>query len=220
MLEGRWTLLIVRDLLAGPKRFRELQEGLPGIPTNVLTARLRELEDADIVSRRILPRGVGYDLTAYGRELEDPLVRLGLWGAKKLETREDSFFSMHSLALGLRGAFRPDKAQSRDGDYELRIDGQTLHVSVIDNRASFASDSNTEPDVVMETDPDGIYQLLTGMLTLAQAVAAGRVRITGSSRAANRFFQIFRLPPQTEPPDRADSQATTTIRTRRSGTFT
>ena len=199
MLEGRWALLIVRDLLAGPKRFGELQEGLPGIPTNVLTARLRELEEADVVGRRLLPRGVGYELTAYGRQLEDPLVRLGLWGARKLETREDDFFSVHSLALGLRGAFRPDKARDRDGDYELRIGGQVLHVSIVDGRASFASENDTAPDVVMETDPDGIYRLLTGRLRLDQAVATGRARVSGSSRAANRFFQMFRLPSDSQP---------------------
>src|ERR671931_2934804 len=77
----RWALLIVRDLLVGPKRFTDLRRGLPRIPTNVLAERLRELEDAGVVRRRVLPRPAGsvvYELTDYGSELEDVVMRLGL----------------------------------------------------------------------------------------------------------------------------------------------
>src|SRR4029450_734908 len=87
LLGARWALLVVRDLLTGPKRFTDLEEGLPGIPTNVLTSRLRELEDAGIVQRRVQSRpagGVVYELTDYGKELEQPLLALGGWGAKSL----------------------------------------------------------------------------------------------------------------------------------------
>src|SRR5216683_7345222 len=83
----RWALLVVRDLVLGPKRFTELRRGLPRIPTNILSARLRELEDSGIVRRRILPRpatGVVYELTEYGQDLEDIVLRLGLWGARSL----------------------------------------------------------------------------------------------------------------------------------------
>src|SRR6516225_10062018 len=83
----RWAFLIVRDLLIGPRRFTDLHRGLPGIPTNVLTARLKELEEAGVVRRRVLPRPEGsvvYELTEYGRELEPTVVELGRWGAKTL----------------------------------------------------------------------------------------------------------------------------------------
>src|SRR5438105_14626994 len=83
----RWALLIVRDLLVGPKRFTDLRRGLPRIPTNVLSTRLKELEHNGIVRRRLLPRpasGVVYELTEHGRELEDIVLRLGLWGAATL----------------------------------------------------------------------------------------------------------------------------------------
>ena len=81
----RWALLIVRDLMVGPKRFTDLRRGLPGIPTNILTSRLKELERDGIIERRVLPRPEGsvvYDLTGYGRELEDSVVALSRWGAK------------------------------------------------------------------------------------------------------------------------------------------
>src|ERR1700736_6026184 len=83
----RWALLIVRDLLVGPKRFTDLQRGLPGIPSNVLTTRLKEFEESGIVLRRVLPRpgrGVAYELTEYGAELEEIVVRLGQWGARAM----------------------------------------------------------------------------------------------------------------------------------------
>src|ERR1700741_1119431 len=84
----RWTMLIVRDLLVGPRRFGELERGLAGIPSNILASRLKELEVADVVRRRALAapeRGVVYELTAYGHELEDVVVALGRWGAKSLD---------------------------------------------------------------------------------------------------------------------------------------
>ena len=92
----RWALLIVRDLLVGPKRFTDLRRGLPRIPTNVLSARLKELEMSGVLRRQLLPRpakGVGYELTDHGRGLEASLVALGLWGAKSIgrpagETRD------------------------------------------------------------------------------------------------------------------------------------
>src|SRR5438445_10441812 len=83
----RWALLVVRDLVLGPKRFTELRRGLPRIPTNILSVRLKELEEAGIVRRRIRPRpatGVVYELTEYGQELEDIVLGLGLWGARSL----------------------------------------------------------------------------------------------------------------------------------------
>src|SRR6266540_2349588 len=86
----RWALLVVRELLLGPKRFTDLREGLPGIGANVLASRLRELESAGVVQRRTLPAPAAatvYELTEYGRELEEPLLAFGRWGAKTLSRR-------------------------------------------------------------------------------------------------------------------------------------
>ena len=133
LVGGRWALLVVRDLLTGPKRFSELQEGLHGVPTNVLTSRLRELEEAGIVERRVQAhpgRGVAYALTEYGLELEEPVLRLGFWGAKTMGPPcEGDFISVDSLALALRGAFRPEKARGPKRLYEVRIDGRTVRLT-------------------------------------------------------------------------------------------
>src|SRR6478735_2564104 len=134
LIGGRWALLIVRDLLTGPKRFSELQEGLPGVPSNVLTARLRELEDAGIVLRRAAERpggGVVYDLTDFGRELEQPLIRLGFWGARAMGPKHlGDYVSVDSLALALRGSFRPEHADGPPRLYEFRVEGQSLRACV------------------------------------------------------------------------------------------
>src|ERR671925_2372047 len=125
LVGARWALLVVRDLILGPKRFTDLQRGLPRIPSNVLSSRLKELEYAGIVRRRLLARpqtGVVYELTEYGRELEDILLRLGRWGAQLLaEPRPHDTVNADSLILALRATFQPEAARGLKVSYELRL---------------------------------------------------------------------------------------------------
>lgn len=197
LVGGRWSLLIVRDLLSGAKRFTELWEGLPGVPTNVLSGRLRELEESGIVRRSLLPRpssGVAYELTDYGRELEDALLGLGLWGAKSLGApKQDDFFSVNGLGLALRGAFRPEDAAEVSRVYELRLNGKPLLISVREGRASIVSEAG-DSDLVLGTTPEILVALLRGQLRLDEAIASGRLDVSGSKAEARRFFKIFRLP--------------------------
>jgi DNA-binding HxlR family transcriptional regulator len=194
---GRWSLLIVRDLLSGPKRFKELEEGLPGIPTNVLSGRLRELEEHGVVSRHLLPRpskGVAYQLTDYGRGLEDALVKLGLWGARSLgEPKEGDAFSVDSLGLAFRGTFHPENADEAGRTYELQLNGKSLLISVQDGRVSIVSEPG-QPDLVLRTTPEALVALLKGQLRVEDAVASAQLEISGSKTEARRFFKIFHLP--------------------------
>src|ERR1700730_12979598 len=109
LLGERWALLVVRDLLVGPKRFTDLRCGLPRIPTNVLSDRLRELEDAGVVHRRVLPRPAGsivYELTEYGAQLDDIVLSLGRWGAQRLgEPGPDEIITTDSMIIALRSTF-------------------------------------------------------------------------------------------------------------------
>lgn len=197
LIGGRWSLLVVRDLLSGPKRFKELEESLSGIPTNVLSGRLRELEESGIVRRHLLPRpasGVAYELTDYGRELEGVLLQLGFWGAKSLGApKEGDHISVNSLALALRGAFHPDDAEGINRVYELRLNGKALLVSVDDGRVSVVSESGPS-DVALGTTPETLVALLTGKLRPDDAVASGELEVSGSKAEVRRFFKIFRLP--------------------------
>jgi len=193
---GRWSMLIVRDLLNGPKRFKDLEDGLSGVPTNVLSARLKELEEAGVVRRQVLPRpakGVGYELTDYGRELEAPLVALGLWGAKSLGgCGGDGPISVDGLALALRGAFRPGDAPCVTRTYELRLDDRSLLVSIVGGQVSIASGSGPA-DAALVTSPAVLAELLFGRLPLDEALAAGQLTVTGGKAEARRFFKIFRF---------------------------
>src|SRR5437867_2883487 len=110
----RWALLIVRDLLVGPKRFTDLRRGLPRIPTNVLATRLKELEQSSVVRRRVLPRPAGsvvYELTRYGQGLEETVLALGRWGTQTLgDPRPGDILTVDALIIALRALFRPEAA--------------------------------------------------------------------------------------------------------------
>src|SRR6201996_8981635 len=104
----RWAMLIVRDLLVGPRRYGELAAGLPRIPTNILATRLKELQAAGIIRRAPRSRVVVYELTPFGRELEPVVLALGAWGFKAMgEPRDDQIITPDSMTVALRTAFRP-----------------------------------------------------------------------------------------------------------------
>ena len=202
---GRWSLLIVRDLLTGPKRFKDLEVGLPGIPTNVLTARLKELEEAGVVRRQLLPRparGVGYELTDYGRALEEPLVKLGLWGARSLgPLAEGQPVSIDGLSLALRGAFQSNAAAGVTRTYEVTLDGRSLRVGLDDGRLSITTNGADQggADAGLATSPALLLGLLFGQVRVDDAIAAGQLTVTGSKAEARRFFKLFQLSPAPAP---------------------
>jgi DNA-binding HxlR family transcriptional regulator len=195
----RWALVLVSDLLRGPKRFSELQRGQPRIPSNVLSARLKELEDAGVVRRRVLPRpatGVGYELTEYGRELEEIVLRLGLWGARSMpeDAQPDDAVTADTILLGLRSTFRPEAARGLRAGYELRFGELVVHALVADGVLEVDEGPLAEADLVLETDLS-LHSLLTGELSPAEAIAGGRVRVKGKRKLFDRFVEVFHIPP-------------------------
>ena len=209
----RWALLVVRDLIQGPKRFTDLRRGLPRIPSNVLSARLKELEaagvicaivavglvkTAGVICRRLLPRpstGIVYELTEYGRELEDIVLGLGLWGARLLgEPRLDDSVNPDSMMLALRATFRPEAARDLRASYELRLGEIVLHARVDTGRLEVGEGPPPEADLVVETDLT-LRALMCGELSPREAVKTGRVRLTGRPDLLDRFVEVFRIPP-------------------------
>jgi DNA-binding HxlR family transcriptional regulator len=194
----RWALVLVSDLIRGPKRFTDLQRGQPRIPSNVLSARLKELEDTGVVRRRVLPRpasGVGYELTEYGRELEEVVLRLGLWGAKSMpEARPDDVVTADTLLLALRSTFRPDAARQLRADYELRFGEIVVHARVDHGALAVDEGQLAHPDLVLETDVT-LHPLLTGEISPAEAIESGRVRVRGKRKLFERFVEVFHIPP-------------------------
>jgi DNA-binding HxlR family transcriptional regulator len=194
----RWALLVVRDLLVEPKRFTDLLRGLPGIPSNVLTARLKELESAGVARRRVLPRpsrAVVYELTEYGLELEPVVVELGRWGAKNLgDPRPDETITVDSLITALRSTFRPEASRGFRAGYELRVGEIVLHARVDDGRVDVAEGSLPGADLTIEAGP-GIRAVMAGELSPADAVASGTVHLSGDAELLSRFAEIFRIEP-------------------------
>lgn len=194
----RWALLIVRDLLVSPRRFTDLRQGLPRIPSNILSVRLKELEEAGIVQRRLLPRPVGsvvYELTAYGQELEDIVLRLGRWGVKSLGMPgPDDIVTVDALIIAMRTAFRPEAARGLDVGYELRVGDIVLHMRIEGGVLKAAQGPLPGADLVIETGP-AIKALMTGELSAADAIASGSVRLKGKSapKLLARFVETFRL---------------------------
>jgi DNA-binding HxlR family transcriptional regulator len=187
----RWTLLIVRDLLTGPKRFKDLLDGLSGIGTNLLAARMKELEGQGVVRRATLPPPAGtrvYELTELGHELEPVILALCRWGTRLLdeEREEGGVRPVRPVwaAMALCSALKPD-VEVRE-TYELRVDEETFHVRVEDGNAGLRYGSASEPDLVVSGSGETILSLAAGKLKLEEAIKSGAVQVQGDSGAARR----------------------------------
>lgn len=192
----RWALLIVRDLTVGPKRFSDLLRGLPGIPSNVLTARLRELEEAGILWRRLLPRPSGaivYELTEVGQELEGPLISLGRWGAQRLgDPRPGEIVTEDSMAVALLSTFRPEAAARANVSFELRLGDIVVHAKVRNRKLTVGRGALSKPDLIIEAGP-AIRALLAREITPQEALRKRTVRVTGDPQLLKRFTEMFRI---------------------------
>ena len=172
----RWELLNVRELMLGQRRYTDLAEALPGIGSNILTARLRELETSGIVRKTKLPPPWAftvYELTDHGRELDAVLQALARWGASTLGAPEPGdCWSMYAVHV----RFRPEAAV--DGVYEIRfVGGETISLRVTDGSLVAMKLPAEQPTFVVEADPEDLHAVIEGVADREEAVAAGRVRI-------------------------------------------
>jgi DNA-binding HxlR family transcriptional regulator len=193
----RWTLLIVRELLAGPRRYTDLAAGLVTVPTNLLSDRLKRMESDGVVQRRPLPPPADsvtvYELTELGRGLAEPLAALTRWGLRTLPAaREERTFRPHWLVLGLRAHFDPAAAAGVREAYEFRIGDDVVHFEVDDGDGTPGLGPATEPTVVVEADADTFLALATGAIEPPEAIERG-ARIEGDPAALKRMGAI--LPP-------------------------
>ena len=202
----RWTLLVVRELLLGPKRYKDLLAGLPGIGTNLLAERLRHLEELALVRRRSLPAPAGsrvYELTELGRGLEPAVMELGRWGAHFLgEPREGDALRPGWFFVSLRATFRPDLAGELHESYEFLIAGETFRVVVNEGKLTTSQGPAADPDVVVATDLETFIALLARLLAPADALATRAIEIEGDPAALDRFVEIFAWPQREEPPSK------------------
>jgi DNA-binding HxlR family transcriptional regulator len=188
----RWALLVVRELLLGPKRFTDLRDGLPGVSTNVLATRLRGLERAGVVERTVLPPPAAsavYELTSYGRALEPAVAALGRWGATALGSREPGqAMRSHWLALALKAFFHSEAADGVTRAYEVRLREGAFSLAVADGVLSVAPGSGAQPDLVLEADDEILVGVLAGQLEPAALTV-----VAGEPREVARFVELFRF---------------------------
>jgi DNA-binding HxlR family transcriptional regulator len=200
LIGERWALLVVRELVLGPRRYTDLRSGLRGISANVLSHRLDELEQAGVVSRRRLAPPAGssvYELTEWGQELGPIIMQLGRWGARSPSRPQEANLSASSIVLSLRTNFDPDMADGNDVSVELRF-GEERFLATL-NGTSFEThritpESTGRVDAVVETVPIILAALLYGGHDLDAAVESGELTYDGDRWAIERFLTLFTLP--------------------------
>jgi DNA-binding HxlR family transcriptional regulator len=194
----RWALLVVRELLLGPKRYTDLRRGLPNASPNVLSQRLAELERAGIVRRRKLPPPAGarvYELTDWGLELEETVMSLGRWAARSPTPLSDApIASADSIILALRGRFDSGAAHGLRASYELRLSEDRFRIEVADGELEVARGDADHANATIDTDPDTIAAVLWGGQPLADAQRSRRMTIEGDKAAVERFVELFPIP--------------------------
>jgi len=183
----RWALLIVRELLLGPKRFTDLRASLGASP-NVLAQRLAELEAGGVVQRRSSGAAL-YELTDWALELHPILVQLGHWGARSPH-RPTGELTVDALMLALEATFVPQQAAELRATYELRLDEERFSVDVHGGSIAIARGGPRNADVIIETDAATLRSLVFGDRKLAGAP----VEIRGDARLARTFFRLFARP--------------------------
>lgn len=192
LIGDRWTLLIVRDLLLGPKRFSDLVGGLPGIGTNLLTERLRQLEQAEVIQRRTLPPPAAsqvYELTPRGCELEGPLTALAHWGAQTLGAlRAEQAISRDTVVLTARAVVRGWPATSAATTYHVQIEDERYTELLVFHGAGPTADRGPggagDTLVTLRLDLATLFAIAGERLTPQAAVDQGRLQIEEAPAAA------------------------------------
>ena len=194
----RWTLLILRDLSVGPRRYSDLVAGLPGIPTNTLALRLKELEQDGIVMRTAptgAERSVVYGLTPRGEELRPTLDALSRWGAGGMRTpREGEIVTSASIVSALRVAAGDGVVpQSWNTSYTVRVADVVVQVQMRDGRITVEPGAAEAPDLTITAGPQ-IRDLMAGELDADTAIATGVVQLEGDASVFGRFVDSMQVP--------------------------
>jgi DNA-binding HxlR family transcriptional regulator len=190
----RWALLVVREMIFGPKRFVQLRDGLHGVSPNVLSQRLRDLEQAGIVRRGVLdpPASVAiYELTARGRALEPILLELGRWGSQQPMTTSGEL-SVNALLLALKTVFDP--AAAVNVTFALRVDGDWFRVTVAGDSIDITRGRTDHPAVTFDTDVATLRSVAFGREPISDAERDGRLTVDGERLLAERFARMFPVP--------------------------
>lgn len=192
----RWALLVVRELMLGPKRFTDLRTGLPHASPNVLSQRLRELEDAGVLRRRRLPPPAAsavYELTDWGYELEPVLQTLGRWAARSLPQAEH--IGVDSLVMSMRTMFDPIRAEGVDEVVQFVLADQPFVATLRDGGFSIVRGESDGADAtVVAPAPEAWAAVLYMGHPLDSAISDGMLTVTGDRVSVERLLDLFPMP--------------------------
>jgi DNA-binding HxlR family transcriptional regulator len=203
----RWALLVMRELMLGPKRFSDLRDSLPGISANVLTQRLEGLEAAGVLVRRKLPPPVGaqvYELTEWGYESEPIFQALGRWAARSPLHDPTLPFSAASFCLSLRTMLDPARAEGLDARIGFRLGRETVLAHLAGGKIEIARGAVDGADLIFEGAPPVVAGAIYGGQPLEALEAAGALHLEGDRALAQRFVGLFPLPPKAARQARSD----------------
>jgi DNA-binding HxlR family transcriptional regulator len=199
----RWALLVMRELMFGPKRFTDLRASLPGISANVLTQRLESLEAAGVLVRRRLPPPANvqvYELTPWGYESEPIFQALGRWAVRSPGHDPTLPFSAASLMLSMRTMLDPERAAGVDARVGLRLGAEGFVAHLADGRIDIQRAEPDRLDLTFTGAPPVVAAALYGGVPLAALQADGALKLEGDRALAERFVTLFPLPPKAPGP--------------------
>jgi DNA-binding HxlR family transcriptional regulator/putative sterol carrier protein len=199
LLGERWALLVVRELMFGPRRFGELRSALTGISANVLTQRLEGLERAGILVRRQLPSPANaqvYELTPWGYETEPIIQTLGRWAARSPAHDPSLPLSAASLMLSFRTMLQQKRAVGVEAKIALRLGTEQFVAQVREGQIAIERGEPHQVDATLAGEPSALASVVYSARPLADAEAAGALRVEGNRALAKRFLSLFRLPPK------------------------
>ncbi|XVS62306.1 winged helix-turn-helix transcriptional regulator [Actinosynnema sp. CA-299493] len=190
----RWALLVVRELLFGPKRFTDLRIGLPGASPNVLSQRLRELDEAGVLHRRRLPPPASawvYELTPWGHKLEPVVFALGKWGAQASGPRAGRPISVDSMMLAMRTLYDPALTRGLVADVVVELGEDGFRATATPDGLRLTREPVDRPDAVIRTDTTTLSGIVSGQRTLTEALDSGDLVVAGDDAVATRFLTLF-----------------------------
>jgi DNA-binding HxlR family transcriptional regulator/putative sterol carrier protein len=191
----RWTLLIVRELAPGPRRFTDLIDGLPGISRKLLTERLRTLERDGLIARQELPPPAArqvYELTDDGRDLAHAMAPLIAWGARRLgERKPTESFRARWPAVGMAGLADREAAKNVRESYQYVVGRSAFHFTVDDGSIRLHDGRARDPAVVLTTDEETWADIASGKIRFSSATASGALSVAGDPQAVKRLRKIF-----------------------------
>ncbi|QZH69406.1 winged helix-turn-helix transcriptional regulator [Mycolicibacterium farcinogenes] len=199
LLGDRWSLLLLRNLLLGPQRFKDLLEGLPGIGTAMLTERLKHLESAAVIAKRTLPPPAGstvYELTTAGEELRPLLMGFSRWGMAHagVNAGEGVYVAPDLLALGLHARFDPAAAAAAAGTYALHIDDRSYRIEIKNATIRICAGAIDAPRASIRTDTDTLVAIDQGRVSFASSLGTEKLTVDGDPDATVALAHAFGLP--------------------------